>query len=259
MKAPNNEQPALVLVSADAFPIDELAALFTNGYEGYYAPIAVDGATLSAFIEWWDVDLTRSRVALVRNEPVGIANLAIRGNRAWVAGLGVVPAYRRSGIGRALMKAILAQAPRTVTLEVIDQNEPAIALYKQLGFETQRTLEVWTLNADLDPVAAEQVAPEPLGQTDLPWQRADSSLPHDAIRLNLKGGAVILRTSGSTVSVLQLQAHDLETAAALITAARAHGDTVRFVNVAEGDIASDAFAHLGATLQLRQLEMLLRQ
>ena len=249
----------LRLVPADAFPLEELAALFTKGYEGYFVPIRVDGATLSAFVRWWNIDLGRSRVALVDDDPVGIANLAIRDDCAWVAGIGVVPDQRRRGVGRALMQAILAQAPRTVTLEVIDKNASAIALYRQLGFEVRRTLEIWTLNGGFESVAAREVVARPLGQVDLPWQRADSSLPQDAVRLDVDGGAVLFRVSGSTVSVLQLRARDRATAVLLLQAARARGDTVRFVNVPEGDVASEALAALGGTLELRQLEMLLRR
>src|SRR5581483_1172384 len=117
------------------------------------------------------------RVARLDGRPVGIASLAVRGDRAWIAGLGVVPEARRRGIGRVLMNAVLAEALPVVTLEVIDKNTSAIALYHELGFATRRVLEVWSLDREVEPVAAEEVPAEPLGQDDLPWQRADRSLP----------------------------------------------------------------------------------
>ena len=247
------------LVPAEAFSVEELAALFTRGYEGYFVPIQVDAATMSAYIESWDIDLERSRIALVDDAPAGIANLAVRGERGWIAGIGVVPEARRRGIGRALMKAILAQSPPIVSLEVIDKNASAIALYQQLGFQVRRTLEVWTLYAEFESIATQEVAVAPLSQSDLPWQRADESLPPEAIRLDLADGAVIFRVSGTTVSVLQLRASSVETAATLLKAARGGGEIMRFVNVPAGDVASEALAKLGATLELCQLEMLLRR
>lgn len=143
------------------------------------------------------------------------------------------------------MEAILAQAPLTVTLEVIDQNAAAIALYRQLGFRTRRTFEVWTLTANLESIAAREVTAEPLGLADLPWQRADGSLPPDAVRLDIGEGAVILRVSGSTVSVLQLRAPNVDTAAALLKTARACGKALRFVKRSRGRRSKRGIGHTG--------------
>lgn len=52
--------------------------------------------------------------------------------------IGVDPAYQRHGIGRALMDRLLAWAePQAVVyLEVRTDNDPAINLYRSLGFVT---------------------------------------------------------------------------------------------------------------------------
>src|SRR5205823_1028367 len=94
------------LVAADSLSIDELAELFNAGYEGYIVPFRVDAAQLENMTAAWHIDLSRSRVA----PGEGVALLGIRGERGWIGGLGVVPAARRHGIGRALMKAVLAEA-----------------------------------------------------------------------------------------------------------------------------------------------------
>lgn len=249
----------LRLEPATVLSVRELADLFTRGYEGYFLPMIFDEAAMRMFIDAFDVDLARSRVAFLDGEPVGVANLAVRGDRAWIAGIGVVPPARRHGVGLALMEAILAEAPATVTLEVLEQNEPAIALYRRLGFETSRLLEVWSLAEELAAVEVKEVEPKPLGLDDLPWQRADGSLPPDAIRLDAGDGAVVLRAAGPAVSVLQLRAPDVDTAVLLLQAARSRGDSLRFVNVPEGDVASEALARLGGVVELRQLEMVLRR
>src|SRR5215210_1476703 len=103
-------------------------------------------------VDVFDVDLARSRVAVDNGGPVGVALLGVRGRVGWIGGMGVARRARRSGVGRGLMDAVLesARAARLpeVTLEVIEQNEPAIRLYEQLGFRDTRLLEVWSLSAE---------------------------------------------------------------------------------------------------------------
>jgi len=241
------------LVPADTLSQAELADLFTRGYEGYFVPIHVDEAGLRSVVDAWDIDLGRSRVAL-DPEPAGVAMLALRGDRGWIGGLGVVAAARRRGLGRALMEAVLAEAPGVVTLEVIEANEPAIRLYEALGFERRRILEVWRLDAAVPPAEARTVPPRPLGQAGLPWQRADDSLPPGYERIEVERGAALIKVRGSHVNVLQLEAQDADAAAALLAAARARGESLGYVNVPEGDAASAALAALGGRLDLRQFE-----
>ena len=233
------------LVPSDRYSYAELAELFTRGYEGYFVPMHLDEPTLRYMVETWDIDLSRSRVA----PDAGLANLAIRGDRAWIGGIGVVPEQRRNGVGRALMEAVLELAPPTVLLEVIEANEPAIRLYESLGFEKTRVLEVWRVEAPL--VAAERVAQSTLGQAGLPWQREDASLPPDYERVEVDGGAMLWR--GATV--FQLEARDEDAAAALLS----RGTALNYVNVPEGDVASGALERLGGELRLRQFEMVLRR
>ncbi|GGS23493.1 ribosomal-protein-alanine acetyltransferase [Actinokineospora fastidiosa] len=72
---------------------------------------------------------------------VGYAGLAVVGPpgdvEASVHTLGVDPDWQRRGIGRLLLRELLAEADRvgaTVFLEVRTDNEPAIALYAAHGF-----------------------------------------------------------------------------------------------------------------------------
>lgn len=231
------------IVPADRFSLAELAALFTAGYEGYFVPFQVDEPTMRYMVETWDIDLSRSRVV----EGKGFCNLAVRGERGWIGGVGVVPGERRKGLARALMEAVLEEAPPTVTLEVLEQNDHAKRLYETLGFETTRLLEVWSL-PEVAEVEARRVDPSPLGGSDLPWQREDASLPEGGYeRWEVDGGAMLLRNN----NVLQLEARDLDAATALLS----RGKPLSYVNVPEGDVASAALALLGGTMTLRQYEM----
>ncbi len=238
------------LVPADGYPDEELARLFTAGYEGYFTPMHVDAPTFRFMVDVWDVDLAKSRVALDGDEPVGIANLGVRGDRGWIGGIGVVPRARRRGVGRLLMEALLAEAPPAVQLEVLEQNEPAIRLYESLGFERTRVLEVWSL-AEAPLLDARRVDSAPLGQPGLPWQREDASLPAEYLRIEVDGGAMVYRERDGRIGVLQLAARDDETAARLLS----RGLPLSYVNVPEGDPASEALARLGGKLDLRQLEL----
>lgn len=243
------------IVPADGFGHARLAELFTAGYEGYFVPMHVDEATFAFMVDAWDVDLARSRVALDGDEPVGVVNLGVRGDRGWIGGLGVVPHARHRGVGRALMDAVLEAGPPLVTLEVLEQNEPALRLYESLGFRRLRLLEIWSLTAEAPGADARVADPGPLGQTGLPWQRADESLPAEYERLEVDGGAALVRVSGPRVSVLQLAAASEDAAAELLASARARGESLHYVNVPEGDPASAALRRLGGSLDLRQLEL----
>jgi ribosomal protein S18 acetylase RimI-like enzyme len=243
------------IVPASSFGHAELARLFEGGYEGYFVPIHVDEATFAFMVDAWDIDVDRSLVAMHEGTPVGVTMLGVRGDRGWIGGLGVLPAHRRNGVGRALMEKVLEDAPPSMSLEVIEQNEPAIRLYETLGFERSRTLEIWTLDRELPPAAARTTEPRPLDQDGLPWQRDARSLRRGYERLEVDGGAALLRVSGANVNVLQLDARDAESAAELLSAARARGDSLHYVNVPEGDPASVALRSLGGSLDLRQFEM----
>ena len=60
------------------------------------------------------------------------------------AGTGVVPAMRRRGVSKAMFDFMLpefkAAGAKQLLLEVIVGNEPAVELYKKLGFEINRDL-----------------------------------------------------------------------------------------------------------------------
>jgi GNAT superfamily N-acetyltransferase len=256
---------AVELRSARSLGGSERAELFTAAYEGYILPIRLDEQQLAAMDAAFDLDLDASRIAFRDGEPIGLGNLGVRGEDAWIGGVGVVPAERRSGIGEALMRGLHEEARgrgvRRAWLEVILENAGAFALYEKLGYRTVRDVEVWSLAYDENsesevrevPAAEAHARIRELRTEREPWQRADETVENygDARGLETDQGAVVFR-GGTAVQLLQL-AGDAE---ALLSALRRLG-TVSVLNLPTDDPTAAALRSLGATVVVRQHEMLL--
>jgi GNAT superfamily N-acetyltransferase len=257
----------LELRSAASLEPAELAALFTAAYEGYVLPMHIGEEQLRFMVDAFDIWLDASQIAALDDRDVGLANLAVRDDEAWVGGVGVIPSARRKGIGEALMHALHDQARmlgvRRVWLEVIEQNESAYCLYEKLGYAVTRNVEVWSLSQD--PSATGDalevdvgIARARLGQLRRerePWQRADATLDHfdDLRAVWSERSAAVFRMSGGNVSLLQIAG---DAAAELLLALRSEGP-VHVLNLGEGDPVGDAFRTLDGDIVVRQREMAL--
>jgi len=256
----------LELRSARSLAPGERAELFNASYEGYLVPFHVDEATLAFMDDAFGLDLDASRIAFRDGDPVGLGNLGVRGEDAWIGGVGVVTGARRSGLGEALMRALHEQAlergVRRVWLEVIVENTGAFALYEKLGYRTVRDVEVWSVPPAADDSAAAREVPadkahariRELGREREPWQRADETLAYyeDARGLATRDGAAVYRQTGEHVQLVQL-AGDSEP---LLRALRALGQ-VSILNLPEDDAAAPVLRELGGSVVIRQHEMLL--
>ena len=136
------------IVAADRFSSEVVRRTLIAGFRGYPVPIEPTASQFAAMVAGSDIDLAASAVAVGRDGgPIGVALLAIRGSEAWCGGLGVAPVARRTGIGRRLMTALIAEARRRglsrFRLEVIDGNAAARALYDALAFVPLRRLDVF--------------------------------------------------------------------------------------------------------------------
>jgi GNAT superfamily N-acetyltransferase len=258
----------LRLDPASSLSLEQLAALFSEAYEGYPVPMHVDAAGLARMIETSDLDLDAARIARVAGEPVGVCMLGVRGKEGWIGGMGVVPRHRREGVGGALMRAVLEAARSRgvdrVRLEVIEQNDGARLLYEKLGFEVVRDVCVWTLEGepgedagrDVPAEQAQAFVGEHRGEPE-PWQRADGTLGHldGLVGVAVEGGAAVYRDAGGRVLLLQAAARDDEAAIALLRALRARGTALIVLNLPETDVCAGALEQLGGRLDVRQHEM----
>lgn len=170
-----------------SFP--ELVDVLNRGFAGYFVPIQFNPTTLLNMIRKDGIDLTISRLLLADSAPVGIALLARRGWTARVAAMGIVGEMRGKGAGSWLMHKIIEEAcerdEREIVLEVIEQNEPAIQLYRKHGFEIMRRL-VGFLRKDaiehqlleLEEVDIREASGflNQYGFADLPWQFSAESI-----------------------------------------------------------------------------------
>jgi GNAT superfamily N-acetyltransferase len=257
---------ALELRSARSLSAGELAALFNAAYEGYLVPFHVDEAAVAFMAETYDLDPDASRVAFRDGEPVGLANLGIRGEDGWIGGVGVVPSARRSGVGEALMDAVHERARerglKRVWLEVIVENTGALALYEKLGYRTVRDVEVWSLPLSVSETSEARDVPADEAHARIrelrtehePWQRADGTLAHlsDLRGLATDAGTAVYRQPGEHVQLLQIAGE----AEPLLRALRVRG-TVSVLNLPGNDPAADVLRALGAAVAVRQHEMVL--
>ena len=286
----------LTIRRAGGLPLDILAAAFNRAFEGYFVPMWQTTESLAAMIANNDVLLDAS--LLIEDERgafAGIALLAVRGARGWVAGMGVAPEWRGRRVGHELMSRLIDEARalrlRTIQLEVLDQNTPARRLYSSLGFQEIRPLVVYTgpitlsqQESSAEPgTASSAVTPLPLEEAladfdamhpaPPPWQRERDVLPRMVPQL----GAIGLRDGdhirayllslplSSGISVMDCGSRaptpDARTADAvtlLLQQIRQQPDAmVRAINIPPGDPLDAALAQLQCPIVATQREMLL--
>ena len=118
---------------------------------------------------------------------------------------------------------------------------------------------MWTLTAEAPAGSARAVPVEQahariraLRTGREPWQRADGTLAHyaDAVGLETDRGAAVFRP-GASVQLVQITGED---AGELLRTMRARG-TVQVLNLPAGDPVADALRDLGASVAVRQREM----
>ena len=124
-------------------------------------------------VETYDLDLAASPVAERRRSPVGFALLGVRGDGRLDRRDGRRPRGAAARARAALMEAAIEEARargvEELRLEVLEQNAPAVALYRRLGFEHERDLDVWSLAGGRR--AARRAGAEPIDVDDA--QRVD--------------------------------------------------------------------------------------
>jgi ribosomal protein S18 acetylase RimI-like enzyme len=171
------------------FKTSQIVDLLNSGFTDYFIPIQLSEEILLGMVRRDGLDMTSSRVVIRNGEPVGVALIARRGWSCRLAAMAVVPEARGCGVGTWITGRLVDEArgrgERALGLEVIEQNEPAVHVYRKQGFVTQRRLVSFSRNGvdretelDLHEVDIWEVARMVTthGLPDLPWQISGETL-----------------------------------------------------------------------------------
>jgi GNAT superfamily N-acetyltransferase len=126
------------------FTADEAAEALEASFEGYFVPMRMNGEAFERRFRAEHVDRRESRIYRCGTEVAGLILVARRGAVSRIAAMGCAQKFRRCGLGAAMLDGALsaarARGDARVTLEVLEPNYPARALYSRLGFHPFRTL-----------------------------------------------------------------------------------------------------------------------
>ena len=205
---PEKASPGTTVRSALDLSYADLAGIFNRCFEGYNTPVSVGAATLEARFRTEAPDLAASRVYFDGEQAVGLVVITRRGWTCRIGALGVAPEKRGGGLGTRIMEDAIAasrsRGEKAMLLEVIEQNVPAVNLYRKLGFDTLRRLVGYRLMhpeggegdiEEMDVLDFARVAASE-GEDDLPWMLAPETFsaygaPHRAYRLANRAFALI--------------------------------------------------------------------
>jgi len=180
-------------ISASNYPLPDLVKFLNHGFENYLVPIQFNNATFLNMLHKDGIDLTASRVLTADERPCGIALIALRGARrvSRLAAMGIAKEMRSKGAGSwfmdKLIKGARQRGDREMVLEVIEQNEPAVKLYRKYRFESIRRLIGFTRRgrdaeesgkSDLHKIDLREMGRliSQHGLLDLPWQLSGESI-----------------------------------------------------------------------------------
>jgi ribosomal protein S18 acetylase RimI-like enzyme len=140
-------QPGYVAAPCSQYTYAELADIYNQSRVDYIVPMPMNARRMEAYVVSYDVDLGASVVVFDREgQMAGVGMLGVRGDRAWITRVGVLPDRRGHNLGRFLMQSLIdnarKRACRLVQLEVIKGNAPAHGLFLKLGFRETRELLV---------------------------------------------------------------------------------------------------------------------
>jgi GNAT superfamily N-acetyltransferase len=180
------------------------------------------------FVQRNDVDLSRAIFAFDGCEPIGTIIFAQRGERAWLSLMGILPEYRRRGLGRTLfgaaVDAVRASGATDIEFEVVQRNVAVQEMYKGFGFETEGELYVWSrkprrvgangLVSCKHPVAEiERIACGPAAC----WQRQAIAVARTpSVLIEIEGAYAFVRLREDSGYILDAAAPDERSARALL-------------------------------------------
>lgn len=267
-----------------ALDFPAIGAAFTTVYQHYFQPFVMNGDAARQHVTMNDIDRACSPVWLDdAGAVVAMAALGVRGDAGWVGGFGVAPDHRGQGLSHRLMERVQEIARglglRTLWLEVLTMNAPAIRTYERAGFARVRDLRILAspvpaAPADRTEVAIQEAAPavllherERITPIRPAWQRAPQSLAQVS---GLSGFALgdatepraytLHRLTANAVYLADIAAPDAASVPSLVGAlAKQFPDrALHLSNEPEESPVCAVLDRLGWTERIRQHEMVFR-
>ena len=175
--------------------VAEITSVFNEAFQGYFIPLVFTGQTMAAKIKSEGILLHYSVGAFEEGKLVGFilhAFEVINGVKTiYNAGTGVIAPFRGRGLTEALYRYCIPLLKQHGighhVLEVIDNNAPAIKIYRKIGFREMRSLAAYKgslppkdgppfLIKEIDRIPGEMV---PLFELEPAWQNAVASVYRD--------------------------------------------------------------------------------
>lgn len=247
-------------------------AAFNRVFEAYVVPMSFSEAQFAIHLDANQIDGDASPIWYDEDGSVlAAATLAIRGSRGWVGGFGIAPPYRGRGYGALLIDHLIETARNralsSVSLEVLEQNIPAVRTYERAGFTRMRELRSFRCDTSA-PSATRSLPPytdpDPLLRVidDVApcWQREAPSLMLQP-SLHAVGDAArfaVFRHNGVEAQILKMRAQSPDDVAAL-AAGIATAANLTAVGIFNEPSESTVVAHLrdlGWTPTFTQHEMI---
>jgi len=250
---------------------DAMTAAFNDAFSDYDIPAKYPAEYLRQLVTRRGFRPDLAVGAFDGERLAGFVFNCLEGEDAYNSGTGVVISHRRQGIARQLMQRSIETLPaKRYTLEVIETNHRAHALYLDLGFEETRRLQSWKYetSADRKPTTLRELANvrlrdyEPFFDMRPSWQNSVRSIeraaePHVAI--GDERAIVVLFPSNGDVPLLAVHPDVRRQGlgrALLDLAARRAAKPLRIMNIADDAHGINAFLErVGATRFVRQIEM----
>jgi ribosomal protein S18 acetylase RimI-like enzyme len=257
------------------------AAAMQHCFEGYIVPMRTTPESWERRFRGEHLDPFASRIYERGGEAAAVLFICRRGWTSRVGGMAVAADVRGRGLGRRVMRDAIddarARGDHALLLEVIEQNTPAVKLYKSLGFRVARRLVGYRWDPapldgptgalrEVDPLQLARVALRE-GEPDLPWMLAAETLsaataPARAFALEDRAYALISNPDAETLSLSALvvpRAHRRQGWGSRMLRALATafpGRPMQAVAIVPDNLAPEFFARAGWERQgISQFEM----
>jgi GNAT superfamily N-acetyltransferase len=222
--------------------------------------------TYADFVRRHDIDLSRAISRFDDDGLLGTIVFALRGDRAWLALMGVRETMRGNGFGRELLCAALERlrgsGMRSIEFEIVQRNTPALTMVRSLGFAPVDELYVWARRPKRGAAGVLRMrtftenAVQRIARTPATcWQREPRSVAaaRNVALIECEGAYAFVRISGENAVILDAGAADAGAAARLAEAldARIPHD-LTLLNEPAGSPLSEGLARSGWRVVERQ-------